>query len=61
MGLNLIFDKENADLSGIAKMTYFKDRIYVSDIIQRVLVEVSENGSSYALPSSVGSNAQNIY
>ena len=61
MGLNLIFDKDNADLTGIAKITKLQDRIYVSDIIQSSLFEVNEKGTKDAVASSTGSITQNIY
>ena len=46
MGINLVFDDKNADLTGIANHLVPHERIFLSEIVQSAWIDVSEDGTN---------------
>ena len=54
IGMNLAFDKDNADFTEIADTTNPDDRLFISQVLQKTFVEVNEEGTEAAAVTAVG-------
>jgi len=53
LGMELAFDKDRADFTGITKSTREEDRIYITQIQHKAVIEVNEAGTEAAAATAV--------
>ena len=53
LGIKQAFDREHADLTGIAALTDQKDRLYLGEVVHKAFVKVDEKGTEAAAATAI--------